>query len=534
MESNEEQPESIPIDTTPDTDIVATENSELARTALFSAVLFITVLILIFNNSFLSMVDIWERSDTFAHGFLIPLISLWLIWRKRHLLLIAGASSSWYWLVLFSVSALAWLIGSLAKVLVVEQLSVVLMLITGLVTVVGPAMGRIMAFPLAFLLLMVPMGEELIAPMMEFTATSTVWLIRAAGVPVFREGLYFSLPSGNWSVVEACSGVRYLIASFALGLLYAYITYQTLYKRLIFVLFSIAVPILANSLRAFMIVMIGHYSDMKHAVGVDHLIYGWVFFGVVIFLMFWIGSYFSEDPRATSVEFDSSKKTQPSLMFKIVVVALLGVSLSISHLRSRILTDISTSESASVPMAVLEGVRPTKIRPNWSWQPRPIDPDDSISSSYRIDNTVISLFENHYFKHSQGAELVNSLDRWVPEGAYGWRVMSHSARAFETDSGDVSVEGAILSNGRDSILAWRWYSIGGRHISDPYLAKFYETLMLFDPATQVSSRYYVATSLDGSVETSEAALKHFVRKLTSSLSKLEMNRSIGIDKRGDL
>ena len=106
--------------------------------------------------------------------------------------------------------------------------------------------------------------------------------------------MYFALPSGNWSVVDACSGVRYLIASFTLGVLYAYITYTSSVRRIMFVVASVIVPIVANLIRAYLIVMLGHWSDMTIATGVDHLIYGWVFFGFVMFLLFWIGSMWRE------------------------------------------------------------------------------------------------------------------------------------------------------------------------------------------------------------------------------------------------
>jgi exosortase/archaeosortase family protein len=92
--------------------------------------------------------------------------------------------------------------------------------------------------------------------------------------------------------------VRYLIASLALGTLYAYLTYASIWRRLTFIACSAIVPIFANGLRAYIIVMLGHLSDMKLAAGVDHLIYGWVFFGIVIFIMFWIGGYFSDRGHA--------------------------------------------------------------------------------------------------------------------------------------------------------------------------------------------------------------------------------------------
>ena len=103
----------------------------------------------------------------------------------------------------------------------------------------------------------------------------TLEALKLTGIPVYREGLWFSLPTGDWSVVKACSGVRYLIASVTLGVMYAYITYHTLWKRLLFILMSLVIPILANGIRAYIIVMIGHLSNLEYATGVDHMVYVW-------------------------------------------------------------------------------------------------------------------------------------------------------------------------------------------------------------------------------------------------------------------
>src|SRR4029077_2223580 len=121
---------------------------------------------------------------------------------------------------------------------------------------------------------------------------------RASGVPVYREANHFSIPSGRWSVVEACSGIRYIIASVMVGTIYAALAYSSMRRRALFIVASILVPVVANWLRAYLIVMLGHLSNNRIAVGVDHLIYGWVFFGIVMALLFWVGSFWQQDPAA--------------------------------------------------------------------------------------------------------------------------------------------------------------------------------------------------------------------------------------------
>ena len=117
-------------------------------------------------------------------------------------------------------------------------------------------------------------------------------------MPVYREANHFVIPSGAWSVVEACSGIRYIIASVMIGTIYAALAYRSTRRRALFMAAAILTPIVANWLRAYMIVMLGHLSNNQIAVGVDHLIYGWVFFGLVMLLLFWVGSFWQEDARA--------------------------------------------------------------------------------------------------------------------------------------------------------------------------------------------------------------------------------------------
>src|SRR5205814_10510601 len=130
--------------------------------------------------------------------------------------------------------------------------------------------------------------------------------LRWSGVPVYREANHFIIPSGAWSVVEACSGIRYIIASVMVGTIYAAIAYRSTRRRVAFLAASVLVPILANWLRAYMIVMLAHLSSNKIAVGVDHLIYGWIFFGLVMVLLFWVGSFWREDDAPEGIGLDPS------------------------------------------------------------------------------------------------------------------------------------------------------------------------------------------------------------------------------------
>jgi exosortase A len=271
---------------------------------LLPGVLVIACLLLLFRDTVAEMLAAYDRSETFAHAYLVPPISLWLIWRQRFALAHLPLRPEPWVLGGIAAACFLWLVGELAVVNAASQFALVSLIILTVPAVYGFAVTRVLLFPLLFLYFSVPIGLFLVPVMMEHTADFTVMALQVTGIPVYREGLQFVIPSGNWSVVEACSGVRYLIASFMVGTLFAYLNYTSWKRRLLFVTVSIAVPIVANWLRAYMIVMLGHLSGNRLAVGVDHLIYGWVFFGLVIGVMFMVGAKWSQPndpPDAASV-----------------------------------------------------------------------------------------------------------------------------------------------------------------------------------------------------------------------------------------
>ena len=253
----------------------------------------------------------WWDSGTFNHCLIVIPAAAWLVWDAERVRIRLGMEPSpgaqlnrvatlqsrlLRWLpqgVLFGLATL-WFMARLLSVPVVEQGALVAAIPTLAWAVNGNAWARRHRFALLFCLLATPLGEFLVPPLMELTATITVALVRLCGIPVLRDGMQLTMASGEFVVAEACSGIRYLIATVTLGLLFAHLTYRSLNRKLWFLLAAILAPLLANGLRAWMMVMIAHFTDLQYATGFDHLVYGWLFFGVVIVVLFFVGSLFQE------------------------------------------------------------------------------------------------------------------------------------------------------------------------------------------------------------------------------------------------
>jgi exosortase A len=223
----------------------------------------------IYADTAKSIAAIWRSSDTFAHGYLIVPITLVLVWIKRREVATLAPRPDALGFLLLAAAGFAWLAAEAAQVQVLAQYALVAMVTGAVLAVAGRRVAWTLAFPLAFLFLAVPFGEAFLPRLMQWTADFTTAALRFTGIPVYREGTFFDIPTGLWSVVEACSGLRYLIASVTIGAVFAYLTYRTWWKRALFLALSVAVPIIANFLRAYAIVMIGHLSGMTLAVGVD-------------------------------------------------------------------------------------------------------------------------------------------------------------------------------------------------------------------------------------------------------------------------
>lgn len=293
---------------------------------------------------------IWWNSDTYAHGLAVLPIFAWLVWRARARLQPVQLRP-FPWMVLpIAAGGCLWLLGDLASVAAARHFALVWMIVFGFAGLLGPRAARVLLFPLLFLFFGVPIGDFLLPTMMDLTADFTVWALRLSGVPVYQEGLFFIVPNGRWSVVEACSGLRYLVASVMIGALYAYLNYRSLSRRLLFMVVAVLVPIVANWLRAYMIVMLGYHSGNRLAVGVDHLLYGWVFFGVVIFLMFWIGNRWRQDEFAPAATVRASRDAGPGFWrVAVPVLVLIPVFPLLHKLSLAPASDLQVSMTAPAP-----------------------------------------------------------------------------------------------------------------------------------------------------------------------------------------
>ncbi len=497
-------------------------NNDWRSTALFTAAAMLVILGLFWQTA-LSMVDIWWRSETFAHGFLIAPISLWLIWRKRRELAALAPQSNPLGLVFLAGFSLLWLVAHVVDILVIQQFALVGILITAVWTLLGTTVTWAIAFPLGFLFFAVPVGEGLIPPMMDFTADFTVKALQLTGIPVYREGTFFEIPSGNWSVVEGCSGVRYLIASATLGFLYAYLTYRSLSRRLIFIALSVIVPIFANGMRAYMIVMIAHLSDMKLALGIDHYIYGWVFFGLVMILLFWVGSFWREDDEPDPVRAaplgGTARSTGNGINRKMTIMGA-GVlaALGIGPLAAYLYQD-NTSEAAKVTLHAPASGRnwQASATSQWDWQPRYLGMTAQLQKTYMRGDQAASIYLAYYRNQRQDAELVNSQNVMIEQKHPVWSNIGEQFITIPLNGHSVQIRQTRLRSPGMNLLVWDWYWLDGAYTSNHYVAKLIEAKHKLLGGQRNAAGIVIATTYEEKIEPAAAVLRDVVADMLPSI-----------------
>ncbi len=475
-------------------------------------------------QTFLSMIQIWQRSETFTHGFLIFPISGYLIWRRRQELAALAPCPEWIGLAVLAQLGLVWLLSKLAGVLVVEQLAVIAMIAALSLSLLGKRIVWEIAFPLGFLFFAVPIGEFLIPSLMNFTADFTVKLIELSGIPVYREGTFFSIPSGDWSVVEGCSGLRYLIASITCGCLYAYLNYRAFWRRLAFIALACLFPVFANGLRAYGIVMIAHLSDMRLALGIDHYLYGWVFFGLVMVLMFWIGSFWREANSSPEnlPAFSLPAASPPLPLGRLLRSTLLALACLLVWPAFAV-RGLAQAELAPVALELPQAVGAWHRAQQdlTSWQPHYLFPDAVVQANYTDGGRQVKVYLFYYRTQAQGKELVNSQNVLIPQKHPVWRMPWEKPKEVRLAGQKFKVREGLLLSADQRLLVWRWNWVSSTFTVSDSLAKLLEAKDKLLGSPKDAAGVVVATeSLEESNALAKAKLQDFTSAFLPALQEV--------------
>ncbi len=403
-----------------------------------------------------SMVSIWWNASTFGHCLFIPFLIAWLVQQRlpglRQLEPVAWAPG----LLWLAAGALAWLLGAAAGVAMVRHGALIVMLQGATIALLGPAVARALIFPLFYAFFMVPFGEEIVPPLQLLTARLAMLLLDLSGVPAHMEGIFITTPTGYFEVAEACSGAKFLIAMTAYGALVCNVCFKSWSRRAVFIVGALSLSVLANGVRAFATILVAHLTTVDAAVGFDHVVYGWVFFAIVMAIVMATAWPFFDrkpgdpwfDPRALQRAVGGSPRTGIIAGGALALIVAAPLWLAATAATADPLPPVLT-------LPQVQGWSRTDARQAYPWTPRFDGADHFVIGRYQgAQGQVVDLAIAAYARQDEGRELVGfGQGAADPDSEWVW---SSPARAPAYGRGEqITAPGPVVRH------VVSFYGIGG-------------------------------------------------------------------------
>lgn len=455
----------------------------MSRQAWLSSLL---LAVFVFAAYWDGLAELWRRwsiQPEYSHGFLIPLVVLYILWEKKTLIQHAVTGPLWSGLILLVVAMLMLVVGEISALYLFIHYSLIIFLIGASLLLLGKA-TRYTVMPLLLLCFAIPLPyviEVVLTAKLQLVSSMLgVMLIRVCQIPVFLEGNVIDLGIYQLQVVEACSGLRYLFPLMSVGFIAAYFYQVAFWKRALVFLATIPITIFMNSLRIGVIGVLVDNWGISMAEGFLHDFEGWIIFmfcAAILALLIWILEKITHPGGSVLAVFGVPDKhktptgvTPPAMVLPAKPLTILSVSLLSVFMVSLFLDQ--RVESQTLPNDFVNF--PSKIA-NWQGQHQPMDiavrdslgmTDYLLLDFFDEQDTLVNLYVAYYQSQRKGVSP-HSPKVCIPGG--GWEITEFERIALDGQP----LNRVIIQKGQDSQLVYYWFAGRGRVIANEYVNKWY-------------------------------------------------------------
>jgi len=454
-------------------------------------------IVLVFQGTFGYLYGQWQTEE-YSHGFLIPLVSAYLLWRRRAQFEQVSLQTSWSGVALALLGLAIYFLGSLASITTLDTYALVIVIAGCVLGVMGWGAFRLALAPIALLFLMNPVPaffyNNLSLQLQLISSQIGVAVMRLFGVSVFLEGNVIDLGTYQLQVAEACSGLRYLFPLMTLGAIVAYLFKGKAWIRWALFLSTVPITVLMNSLRIGVIGLLVDRFGIAQAEGFLHWFEGWVVFVACFLLLFgeaWALLRLSGDPRslrqALTPEPMPLKVTAPLVRPRglgkagvAMLLILLAAVVPARALPTRTEVPPARADFSAFPLAFAD----------WHGRRSTLDAvyldtlklDDYVLADFARGNTgdgsgtlgmPVNLYVAYYASQRTG-QSAHSPRSCLPGG--GWTILEFGRREITGLGGDgglLRVNRVIVQHGAERQLVYYWFQERGRDITSEYLVKWY-------------------------------------------------------------
>lgn len=435
----------------------------------------------LFRDAIAAAVQTWWISPTYSHCFLILPIAGYLLWLKRHQLACLEPEAAFWPLLIALPAGMGWMIGTLASVNEITQLSAILAYQMILMVMLGARVYRVLLFPAFLLFFLVPVGEYLIPPLQHLTTSFVSAGLTTLGILHYTEGNVIELANGRFLVAEACAGLRFLISNIVLCVIFAYFAFRRPLKIFLFLVAAMIVPIVANCLRALGIVLIAHWTNNRLAVGTDHLVYGWGFSVAILLLLFGAAVRFRDTAIDDSplIHWREFRPQSPGhyLMAAMSVAVLLLLPMGLAEAQAAIFP----STAPAFDSWVKPGWKKTVV--SRRWQPQILGVEKQIHFAIRqFNGPPVDVVLAYY----QGAGHVAAAPETQLWDERKYNLVGQDTLREEERDADYRIRELALSSPAERRLVWWIYWKDGRYTVSNLMIKLLALANALRPHTDVA------------------------------------------------
>lgn len=468
------------------------------RYLIFTSVLVVALLGYMYAESLAYLFGRWLGTEDYSHGMFVPFISGYLIWQFRHRLTWIAKGKSWWGLAVIASGLVLYVVGELSTLFVILHVSLWVVLVGLAITLLGVRGARVIAFPLGYLLTAIPLPmffyANLSSQLQLWSSSLGVGCLQLVGVMAFREGNVIDLGPVQLQVVEACSGIRYLLPLTSLALLCAYLFKDRMWKRVVLVFSSIPISIMLNGFRIGMIGVLVELYGRGAAEGFYHLFEGWVIFmvsfGLLIMEVALLAKLGASVPKKSwserltwrdqdaDTDREGGLKIQQRRIFSPSPAYLCSVALFAPF--TLLSTAFMEREETPPPRTPFIDF-PMQIN-GWGGQPFPLEQqyidalrfDDYVLADYRWNKEQPVNFYAAYYRSQRKGQSAHSPQSCLPGG--GWEIASMTHKELSSSGlmrQPVMVNRAVIRKGDQKQIVLYWFKQRDRYLADEYLVKLY-------------------------------------------------------------
>jgi exosortase A len=463
----------------------------------------------VFQREVTAAAQVWMDSTAYNHCFLILPLVAYLLWDRRSVISsISPCPVLWPLLLMPALSAI-WLVAAVLDIQEGRQLSVVAMFEVVLLVALGPRVFWLLLAPLLFLFFLVPSGAFLVPSLQTITADIAVAGLQGLHIPVFTDGYMIEIPEGNFEIAEACAGLRFLIASSVFGCFFAVVMYRHWLRRALFIVLSVAVPVAANGLRALGIIVLAHLEGSAAAVEADHILYGWVFFSIVIFILTAIGMTFAQkSDRLASVRWTPPPDlSMGRLAIAVPAAALLALSgpAYAARLDSRL-------PAVPLPQSLTSPVSPpwhTVAPAHLGWRPTLRGADREFLEGFEAPGEGVVIRDVGLYRLRVTGSLFTTTENRLADDVE-WHIAEYGRAEANLGGKKVTVRSAEIVSGPRRRLVWSFYLVDGRITAGLLEAKLLKARAVLLAQAPVAALVAISAGMDDPDHPAERRLDRFL------------------------